>query len=59
MTWTLLRGAADPWTVVSAQAIPADAGVDFELRFRDTYPAMHFRADRPFLFQSSLSEGQP
>jgi hypothetical protein len=56
MAWTTQTASTVGW----AMPAPIKDGneVDFQLRFRQTYP-MLLRSDRPLLMQSSLSEGQP
>ena len=58
MTWSNMTQAPQVWAQVSPQTAPADGGVDFELRFHESYP-MVFSEDRSLLFQSSISEGAP
>ena len=58
MTWGKLSNATLAWAQVHAQPAPSDGGIDFELQFRKDGPVL-FTNDRPLLFMSSISEGQP
>ena len=58
VTFVKTTPAAYPWLTVSAQPEAADGGIDFEMRFRE-YPTWYICSERPVLFQSSISEGNP
>lgn len=57
-TYTDYSTAQPPWVLPSPQPETTAGGIDFELQFHDDYP-MLFSADRPLLFQSSISQGNP
>lgn len=56
--WTAVSVSRIAWGQVRPQPEAADGGIDFEFQFNDTHP-MIFSEDRPLLFMSSISEGNP
>lgn len=58
MTWAKQSSATVAWSQVHPQRASSDGGIDFELQFRKDGPVL-FTNDRPLLFVSSISEGQP
>ena len=58
VTFRSVSIAPSAWATVSAQPESGDGGIDFEARFRNR-PTWSFRDERPVLFQSSISEGNP